>query len=183
MPLQYGDYRNSYIYAEAVNEVSGPNQAIYDLVNTGRARSFMAPMPVACKTNKDLMREYIKRERRVEFYYENKRTFYSRLYLEPTTESELKKEQQWLAAGSTNNERSKNYWAQYHQAYPKCQRMINGMMPVEDANGKIEVGGKKYRMERFCKETRVFEAPKHYYWPIMQTELQKAVNLVQNPDW
>ncbi|MDR1717869.1 MAG: RagB/SusD family nutrient uptake outer membrane protein [Prevotella sp.] len=172
-----------YIYAEAVNEVSGPNQAIYDLVNTVRARSFMVPMPVACKTNKDLMREYIKRERRVEFYYENKRTFYSRLYLEPTTESELTKEQQWLAAGSTNNERSKNYWAQYHQPYPKCQRMINGMMPVEDPNGKIEVGGKKYRMERFCKETRVFEAPKHYYWPIMQTELQKAVNLVQNPDW
>ncbi|WP_029905580.1 RagB/SusD family nutrient uptake outer membrane protein [Prevotella sp. 10(H)] len=172
-----------YIYAEAVNEISSPNQEIYDLVNTVRARAFMAPMPPECKTNKELMREYIKRERRVEFFYENKRTFETRFYLEPTTQSELDKEKQWLAAGSTNNERSKKYWELYHQPYPKCQRMINGMIPVEDTNGKIEVGGKKYRMERFCKEIRIFEAPKHYYWPIMQSELQRDLNLVQNPGW
>ena len=172
-----------YIYAEAVNEISGPNQTIYDMVNTVRARSFMVPMPPECKTNKDMMRDYIKRERRVEFFYENKRAFYSRLYLEPTTSSEIEKEAKWLAAGSTNSDRSKNYWTLYNQPYPKCQRMINGMRPVEDPAGKIEVGGVKYKMERFCVETRIFEAPKHYYWPIMQTELQKAPELVQNPGW
>ena len=172
-----------YIYAEAVNEVSGPNQEIYDLVNTVRARSFMVPMPPACLTNKDRMREYIKRERRVEFFYENKRAFNCRLYLEPTTPAEAAKEQQWNAAGTTNNERSKNYWEQFHQSYPQCQRMINGMRPVEDPAGKIVINGKTYRMERFCVETRVFDTPRHYFWPIMQTELQKDPALVQNPDW
>ncbi len=172
-----------YIYAEATNEISGPNQEIYNLVNTVRARSFMAPMPPECKTDKELMREYLKRERRVEFFYENKRTFESRLYLEPTNSAELAKEDQWQAAGTTNSERSKNYWATYRQSYPKCQRMINGMRPVEDTNGKIEIDGKKYRMERFCVETRVFETPKHYLWPIMLTELQKNAVLEQNPGW
>ncbi|MDR3061853.1 MAG: RagB/SusD family nutrient uptake outer membrane protein [Dysgonamonadaceae bacterium] len=172
-----------YIYAEAVNETTGPNQEIYNLVNTVRERSFMAPMPPECTTNKELMRDYIKRERRVEFFYENKRTFDSRLYLEPTSQPETEKEEQWLAAGSTNSERSKNYWSQYRKSYPKCQRMINGMRPEEDPNGKIEINGKKYRMERYCVETRVFDTPKHYYWPIMQSELQKDPALVQNPGW
>lgn len=172
-----------YIYTEAINEISGPNQQIYDLINTVRGRSFMAPMPIACLSDKNLMREYIKRERRVELFYENKRAFDSRLYLEPTSELELKKEQEWLAAGSDNLERSLNYWEKYRQTYPKCQRMINGMRPVEDDNGKIEIKGKKYRMERFCVESRVFETPKHYYWPIMQTELQKDRALTQNPGW
>lgn len=36
-----------YIYAEAVNKVNGPTQEIYDLVNSVRERSFMAPMPPA----------------------------------------------------------------------------------------------------------------------------------------
>ena len=35
-----------YIYAEAVNEISGPNADIYDRINEVRARSFMAPMPI-----------------------------------------------------------------------------------------------------------------------------------------
>ncbi len=38
--------------------------------------------------------------------------------------------------------------------------MINGMRPVEDANGKIEVDGKKYRMQRYFIESRVFVAPR-----------------------
>lgn len=172
-----------YIYAEAVNELSGPNAEIYNLINTVRARSFMAPMPPATKSDKDLMREYIKRERRVEFFYENKRFIDCRLYLEPTTQLELDRETKWKNSGTTNNERSKNYWAQYKQPYPKCQRMINGMRPIEDPNGKIEVDGKKYRMERFCVETRIFEAPKHYLWPIMEPELINAPGLVQNPGW
>lgn len=172
-----------YMYAEAVNEISGPNQDIYDLVNKVRARSFMAPMPAACKTNKELMKEYIKRERRVEFFYENKRMFETRLYLEPNNETEVTREKEWLASGTDNTTRSQKYWAVYHKPYPRTQHMINGMRAVEDPNGKIEINGVKYRMERFCKETRVFETPKHYLFPIMQAELQKCPTLVQNPGW
>ena len=42
-----------YIYCEAVNELSGPNEEIYDLINQVRARSFMSPMPPAVKTDKE----------------------------------------------------------------------------------------------------------------------------------
>lgn len=172
-----------YIYAEAVNETSGPNQEIYDMINKVRARSFMSPMPPATMTNKKLMREYIKRERRVEFFYENKRPFECRLYLEPSSKEELAKEKIFLSLGADNTQRSINYWKQNKGAYPKCQRMINGMRPVEDPAGKIEINGKRYRMERFCKEERTFETPKHYLFPIQNTELNVCPTLVQNPGW
>lgn len=55
------------------------------------------------------------------------------------------------------------------------------MRPVEDPDGKISVGGKKYRMERFWKEDRVF-LEKHYLFPIPTEELQRA-NIQQNPNW
>lgn len=172
-----------YIYAEGINETQGPNQEIYDLINKVRARSFMTPMPPAVKTDQALMREYIERERRVEFFYENKRVWHCRFYLEPSNATELAKEQAFQSLGSDNTERSINYWKQHKGAYPKCQRMINGMRPVEDPNGKIVVNGKHYRMERFCKEERTFEAPKHYLFPILNTELQVCPTLVQNPGW
>ena len=172
-----------YIYAEAVNETDGPTQEIYDLVNKVRARSFMSPMPPAVLSSQSLMREYIRRERRVELFYENKRPFDCRLYLEPSSTEELAKEITFNSMGSNNSERSVNYWKQNKGAYPRCQRMINGMRPVEDAAGKIEIGDKHYRMERFCKEERIFETPKHYLFPILNTELQVCPSLVQNPGW
>lgn len=60
-----------YIYCEAVNETTGPNREIYDMINEIRERSFMAPMPPAVMNDKELMKEYIQRERRVELFYEN----------------------------------------------------------------------------------------------------------------
>ncbi|MDR3184501.1 MAG: RagB/SusD family nutrient uptake outer membrane protein [Prevotellaceae bacterium] len=170
-----------YIYCEAVNESSGPTQEIYDLLNQVRARSFMAPIPVAAKSDKALMNDYIQRERRVELFYENNRIWTSRLLLEPNSATQLTRENQWKAAGTTNDERSQNYWKQ-QAPYPKCQRMINGMRPVEDVNGPIDIGGKKYKMERFCVEERRFETP-HYLFPIMNDELQRSPTLVQNPGW
>ncbi len=172
-----------YIYAEAVNELNGPTQEIYDMVNQVRARSFMVPMPPGVLGSKDLMREYIKRERRVEFFYENKRAFDARLYLEPSSSEELQKESTWRTAGGDNNERSQKYWISHVGPYPKTQRMINGMRPVQDANGKIEIGGIKYRMQRFYVESRSFEAPKHYLFPILVGELQRSPTLKQNPGW
>lgn len=172
-----------YIYAEAVNESEGPTQEIYDLINKVRARSFMLPMPPTVLTNKELMREYIKRERRVEFFYENKRPFDCRFYLEASDPVELEKEKTFKSLGSNNTERSISYWKNDKGAYPKCQRMINGMRPVEDANGQIEINGVRYKMERFCVEERTFDTPKHYLFPIMNTELQVCPTLVQNPEW
>ena len=92
-------------------------------------------------------------------------------------------EEEWEAADSTNSGRSVNYWKEGYGPYPKCQRMINGMKPVEDPNGKIVIDGVHYKMQRFCVETRVFDTPKHYLWPILESELVKDANLVQNPGW
>ncbi|MCW3787950.1 RagB/SusD family nutrient uptake outer membrane protein [Plebeiibacterium sediminum] len=167
-----------YIYSEAVNETSGPNQEIYDMINEVRARSFMAPMPTSVITDKDLMNEYIQRERRVELFYENNRIWTCRLYLEPNSTTVTASEDEWEASGSTNDERSQNYWP-----YPKGQRMINGMRPVEDPNGEIIVDGKHYKMERFFVESRVFVTPRHYLFPIMFEELEKTPGLIQNPGW
>ncbi len=167
-----------YIYAEAVNQISGPNQEIYDLLNQVRTRSFMAPIPPAAISDKSLMNEYIQRERRVELFYENDRIWHCRLYLEPSSAVEMAKETAWNAAGSDNDTKSQNYWP-----YPKCQRMINGMRPVEDPAGKIVVNGKHYRMQRYFVESRVFNAPRHYLFPIMYDELQRCPTLLQNPGW
>ena len=155
-----------YIYCEAVNELSGPNEEIYDLINQVRARSFMAPMPPAVKTDKELMNEYIQRERRVELFYENNRYWTSRLYLEPEN------------YGTESNVDPSDW------PYPKNQRQSHGMKPVEDPNGKIVVNGKNYRMERFTVEDgRVFTSPKSYLFPILQEELKRCPSLVQNPGW
>lgn len=167
-----------YIYSEAVNETTGPNAEIYELLNQVRRRSFMAPIPPEAQSNKALMDEYIKRERRVELFYENNRIWTTRLYLEPNATTELNKEAAWQAAGTTNDERSQNAWP-----YAKTQRMINGMKPVEDPNGKIVIGTKKYKMKRYFVESRVFVAPRHYLFPIMQSELQRTPSLIQNPGW
>ncbi|KAA6344062.1 RagB/SusD family nutrient uptake outer membrane protein [termite gut metagenome] len=158
-----------YIYAEAVNNTTGPGQEIYNLLNQVRARSFMAPIPPEALTDKALMNDYIQRERRVELFYENDRVWHCRLYLEPDDAGELAKERSYV---------NENSWP-----YPKTQRMVHGMRPEEDPDGKIEVGGKTYRMKRFKVEDRVFTSPQHYLFPIMDDELKRTPGLVQNPGW
>lgn len=159
-----------YIYCEAVNETTGPNEEIYNLINSVRERSFMAPMPPAVKTDKQLMKQYIQRERRVEFFYENDRYWTSRLYLEPDDPTQLAQEKAYRNADS---------WP-----YPSTLRFSHGMKPVEDPNGKIIVNGKHYKMKRIeVEDGRVFSSPKHYYWPILQEELKRCPTLVQNPGW
>ena len=159
-----------YIYCEAVNETTGPNEEIYTILNEIRARSFMAPIPPGAKTDKELMNEYIQRERRVELFYENHRIWHTRLYLEPDDPTEVALENAYVNADS---------WP-----YPKTQRWSHGMRPVEDENGKIEVNGKKYKMQRFeLQEGRVFETPRHYLFPIMTEELKRTPGLMQNPGW
>ena len=80
------------VYAEAVTRSKGATDEVYNMMNDLRARSFMAPIPPAAKTNKELLLDYILRERRVELYHEKSRFFSTRFYLEPTSPTELVKE-------------------------------------------------------------------------------------------
>lgn len=155
------------IYCEATNKYSGPNSDIYYVLNTLRIRSFMAAVPPGL--NADELHKYIQRERRVEFFYENKRYFYSRWNLEPTSDTEVAKQNSW-------NEANPNL------PYPRTQKAAHGMKPVEDPIGQISIDGKKYRMERFKLEDRVF-TNKNYYWPLMMSELTNCPSLIQNPNW
>lgn len=59
-------------YAEARNEVSGPDQSVYDAVNAVRRR---AGQPEILGLGKEELKERIRNERRVELAFENKRYF------------------------------------------------------------------------------------------------------------
>jgi len=58
-------------YAEAKNEASGPDPSIYDAINKVRARSGLTGLPSGL--SQDQMRVAIRRERRVELAFEEKR--------------------------------------------------------------------------------------------------------------
>ena len=158
------------IYAEAMNQYFGSSAAIYDVLNTLRARSFMAPVPPGLDAAALL--RYIQRERRVELFYENKRYFYSRWNLEPDADSELAQEA--VAKASSTPE---NVWP-----YPRTQRVVHGMMPVADPSGKYIVGGVAYKMQRFTLEDRVF-TNKNYFWPLETSEITNCPSLIQSPNW
>ncbi|WP_315822279.1 RagB/SusD family nutrient uptake outer membrane protein [Paraflavitalea speifideaquila] len=139
-----------------MNRYSGPNGEIYALLNTLRARSFMAPIPPGLDA--DALHKYIQRERRVEHFYENKRYFYARWNLEPDAPSELAREATYKAAPVPAN-----VWP-----YPRTQRAAHGMTPVADPAGTMVVGGVNYRMQRFKLEDRVFtsKTTTFHWWPV-----------------
>lgn len=60
-------------YAEAQNEVAGPDPSVYDAVNRVRERSELPPLPAGL--NQEEMRTWIHRERRVELAFEEKRWY------------------------------------------------------------------------------------------------------------
>lgn len=60
-------------YAEAQNEAAGPDPTVYNAVNQVRARVFLPPVPTGI--SQDSMRTVIRRERRVELAFEDKRWF------------------------------------------------------------------------------------------------------------
>ena len=130
------------VYAEAVTRSKGATDEVYNMMNDLRARSFMAPIPPAAKSNKELLLDYILRERRVELYHEKNRFFSTRFYLEPTSTAELAKDAQWNALPGSNDEKAQQYFTKYG-AYPKTQHRICGMRPVEDPNGKIKSEAKR----------------------------------------
>ena len=60
-------------YAEAQNEAAGPDQSVYDAINTVRARAQMPALPTGL--SKDEMRQRIIHERQVELAFENFRWY------------------------------------------------------------------------------------------------------------
>jgi hypothetical protein len=158
------------IYAEAMNRYSGPSADVYNVLNTLRARSFMAPVPPGL--DEAGLHKYIQRERRVELFYENKRYFYARWNLEPDSNSELAQETASKASSTPDN-----FWP-----YPRTQRTVHGIMAVADPAGKYIVSGVNYRMQRFKLEDRVFTS-KNYFWPLITSEITNCPSLIQSPNW
>lgn len=58
-------------YAEAQNEAAGPDPSVYDAINKVRARAALPPLPDGL--SQDAMRIDIRRERRIELAFEDKR--------------------------------------------------------------------------------------------------------------
>lgn len=161
------------IYCEAICRYSGYSNEVVNIINELRARSFMAPVPDGL--TQDELLKYIQRERRVELFYENDRYFVTRWMLEPTSPEETARQQAYDALPDADKP---NYWP-----YPRTQKQIHGMKPVQDPSGKMVVNGINYRMERFQKETRIFNIPQMYYLPILQVEITNCPTIIQNPGW
>lgn len=62
-------------YAEAANEANGPTAAVLDALNIVRARAGMPPVLAKYASTKEVLRERIRNERRVELCFEEHRFF------------------------------------------------------------------------------------------------------------
>jgi hypothetical protein len=170
------------IYAEALNETDGDVNIMKDMLNQIRNRSFMKNVPAEFDTDKEVRREYINRERRVELFFENNRFFTVRYKGIMTDPAELEKETRYLAMPE---ETRAQQWFETEGEYPQTQHYIHGMQPVLDDNGKISLNGRKYKMVRFEGKQL---APRRvtyrdYFFPINSNEIAKTPSLIQNPGW
>lgn len=170
------------IYAEALNETDGDVNIMKDMLNQIRNRSFMKNVPAEFDTDKEVRREYINRERRVELFFENNRFFTVRYKGIMTDPAELEKETRYLAMPE---ETRAQQWFEQEGEYPQTQHYIHGMQPVQDNNGKISLNGRKYKMVRFEGKQL---APRRvtyrdYFFPINSNEIAKTPSLIQNPGW
>lgn len=174
------------IHADALNENDDPTAAteVSRLLNEIRERSFMVPVPETLASSKELRREYINRERRVELFYENNRFFDLRYKGIPSLSSELVKETQYLGLSGDGDERAQMWFDRGLGEYPQTQHYIHGMMPVPDANGKVVIDGKTYKMKRVEGRQLVRKfSYRDYFFPINSNEIAKTPTLVQNPGW
>jgi hypothetical protein len=71
--LRYADVL--LMYAEAQNEIAGPDQSVYDAVNAIRGRAGVNMPPLPTGLNQDAMRTRIQHERRIELALEGQRYF------------------------------------------------------------------------------------------------------------
>lgn len=174
------------IYAEALNETDNPDagQKVYDLLNEIRTRSFMKKVPESLKGDKEMRREYINRERRVELFFENNRYFNLRYKGIPTSSEELLKEARYLGLSSDPDERAQKWIENGNGEYPQTQHYIHGMIPVPDTDGKVQIGSQTYKMKRIEGKQMVRQFTyRNYFFPINSNEIAKTPSLIQNPGW
>ena len=129
-------------YAEALNEYAPANADILKYTNLIRERAGIPELPTGL--TKEVMRERILLERRIELAFERHRYFDSR---------------RWLTAEKTDG------GAFYG-------------LDIDKGSSFTDVSFFK----RVVFENRVF-TDKNYLFPIPQSEIDKDVNLVQNPGW
>lgn len=144
----------------------------------------MKKVPEAVKDNKELRREYIQRERRVELFFENNRYFNLRYKGIPTSSEELLKEGRYLSLSSDGDERAQKWVENGNGEYPQTQHYVHGMIPVSDPNGKVTIGSGKYKMKRIEGKQMVRQFTyRNYFFPINSNEIAKTPSLKQNPGW
>ena len=170
------------IYAEALNETDGDVSVMKDMLNQIRNRSFMKNVPNTFDSDKNVRRQYIERERRVELFFENNRFFSVRYKGLITNPIEEEKEKRYL---SMPEDQRAQLWFENEGEYPQTQHYIHGMEPMEDPDGKINVNGRTYKMVRFegkqLTPRRV--SYRDYFFPINSNEIAKTPSLIQNPGW
>lgn len=139
--------------AEAINESEGPTNA-YQYVNQVRAR---AGMPAYASMTQDELRNRIRNERRIELSFEDHRFVDSRRWK--------------LFEGVTaSSEKTKPYYNQLLNLYG---------VRVTGTEASPE-----YQFDLAqTVNSRIFNSPKNYYFPIPADEVKRAPNLGQNPGW
>lgn len=124
-------------YAEAKNEVAGPDASVYDAVNRIRHRAGMPDLPSGL--TKDGMRDRIRNERRIELAYEEHRYFDVRRWMIATTTENreaggilIQKADDGTLTFSPKVALSGKSFKQQHYWFPIPQDEINA------SNGKLE---------------------------------------------
>ena len=134
------------LYAEALNESEPSNPDVLRYVNLIRERAGLPNLEdlnPAIAGNKELQREAIRRESRIELATEGQRYFDVR---------------RWMIAEDEEGRQGGDFY------------------------GMNMAGDESAFYERTVFETRIFDR-KYYLYPIPFSEMQKSVELVQNPGW
>jgi hypothetical protein len=141
------------LYAEALNEASGPSDEVYEYLNRVRARAGLNTVQDSWTnfsnnpteyTTKDGLRNIIHQERNIEMCFEGSRFWDLR---------------RWKTAAQVLNQN------------------ITGWDPL----GTPQHPELFYNITTYY--TQQFIAPRDYLWPIRESDLLVNENLVQNPGW
>ena len=138
--------------AEAINEAEGPDAA-YPYINELRAR---VGMPAYSGMTKEVLRERIRNERRIELCFEDHRFF---------------DERRWMLFEGKSVASEKDL--------PRYQQVYNlyGVRVTNAANPVFEI------VPAELHPTRSFTSPKNYRFPLPDDEVKRAPKLKQNPGW
>ena len=163
------------MYAEAKIELNDIDQSVLDAMNQVRARAYKVKYtstdyPHITETDQDELRRILRIERRMEFAFEALR--YDDIIRWKIAETVMNRPNYGLPTSITN-----------------CKSLVSsglwffGGIPEIDENGCPDFSQmaniSKYRV----LSKRVFDASKHYLWPIPTSEILINSNLSNNPNY